>query len=437
MSARKRAVAAWAFYELGATGFAMVVLSFHLPLDIASRVSRGSEKFSLAFVLSMVVVVLTAPLLGSLGDAKGKRRFLLPCVLLGVAGTACLALPGPIAVPLAFFAVANIAYQSAYVFYNALLTDVADESARGRVSGYGAAAGYIGSLVAMVLVLPFISGAYRAKLPGFLASLCEALSVRKLPAALDAPWERVNAYLPTALVWLLAALPLLFFARPQERPPSGAPAHPFREVVATLRSLPSMPSLLWFLVSSLLFVDVIHTVQIQMSTFSRFAVGLDDAQVLRLLVVCTFVAVFGGLLYGYLCQKVSIRTATLVALANWALVFALALTIRSPRAFYAVGILAGVGLGGAKVTSKLGLIALVPKERTAEFFGFYTLAGEAASIVGPLLWAVTLSLFPDKSPTGYRAALASVFAVLVFAVLAFLKVRFDAPAEASATRDAA
>src|SRR5262249_37733772 len=81
-------VGAWAAYELGATGFAMVVLSFHLPLDIASRVARGSEKFSLAFVLSMVVVVLTAPLLGSLGDAKGKRRFLVPCVLLGVAGTA-------------------------------------------------------------------------------------------------------------------------------------------------------------------------------------------------------------------------------------------------------------------------------------------------------------------------------------------------------------
>src|SRR5262249_23082571 len=32
MSGRKGTVAAWALYELGATGFAMVVLSFHLPL---------------------------------------------------------------------------------------------------------------------------------------------------------------------------------------------------------------------------------------------------------------------------------------------------------------------------------------------------------------------------------------------------------------------
>jgi UMF1 family MFS transporter len=106
------------------------------------------------------------------------------------------------------------------------------------------------------------------------------------------------------------------------------------------------------------------------------------------------------------------------------MVFVLALSIRSPRAFYAVGLLAGVGLGGAKVTSKLGLIALVPKERTAEFFGFYTLAGEAASIVGPMLWAATLTAFPDKSPSGYRAALASLFVVLFFAIAAFLKVRF-------------
>jgi UMF1 family MFS transporter len=190
--------------------------------------------------------------------------------------------------------------------------------------------------------------------------------------------------------------------------------------------LPQTPSLLWFLVSNFLYIDVIHTIQIQMSTYSRYAVGLNDVQVQILLLVATAVAILGGLLYGLLCQRVTIRTATLVALGNWVLVFALALLVRDPKAFTLVGVLAGIGLGGIKVTGRLGLIALVPAERMTEFFGFFTLAGEAASVLGPFLWAATLTLFPDKSPAGYRAGLAVLFVILVFAIGAFLKVRFPA-----------
>ena len=71
-----------------------------------------------------------------------------------------------------------------------------------------------------------------------------------------------------------------------------------------------------------------------------------------------------------------------------------------------------------------------------EFFGFFTLAGEAASVLGPFLWAATLTLFPDKSPAGYRAGIAVLFVVLVFAIGAFLKVRFPRAEAAPAAREA-
>jgi UMF1 family MFS transporter len=447
-------VLAWSLYELGATSFAMNLLSLHLPLDIAGRVPRGSEKFSLAFGLSMAVVAVAAPFLGHLADRAGKRRFLVPFVLAGVAFTALVAAPGPVPRVLVLFALANIAFQCAYVFYSALLPDVSDETNSGRVSGFGVAAGYLGSLLGMFLVLPFVSGKIRAGMPSFVSSICDALSVAAVSSNVNDAWVRQNAYLPTAMLWLAAAVPLLFFARlpkrtPKKTPPPAAPppqdgaaraagsllpskksfsssSSPFRDVLHTIRSLPQTPSLLWFLVSNFLYIDVIHTIQIQMSTYSRYAVGLNDVQVQILLLVATAVAILGGLLYGLLCQRVTIRTATLVALGNWVLVFALALLVRDPKAFTLVGVLAGIGLGGIKVTGRLGLIALVPAERMTEFFGFFTLAGEAASVLGPFLWAATLTLFPDKSPAGYRAGLAVLFVVLVFAIGAFLKVRFAA-----------
>ncbi len=429
MKVRGGTVLAWSLYELGATSFAMNLLSLHLPLDIAGRVPRGSEKFSLAFGLSMAVVAVAAPFLGHLADRAGKRRFLVPFVLAGVAFTALVAAPGPVPRLLVFFAFANIAFQCAYVFYNALLPDVSDETNSGRVSGFGVAAGYLGSLLGMFLVLPFVSGAIRLKMPHILLPVIDALSVTQVSSNVNAAWVRQNAYLPTALLWLAAAVPLLFFARlPRPSSPSkkslSPSSSPLRDVLHTIRSLPSTPSLLWFLVANFLYIDVIHTIQIQMSTYSRYAVGLNDAQVQILLLVATAVAVVGGLLYGFLCQRVTIRTATLVALGNWVLVFALALLVRDPRTFTIVGVLAGIGLGGIKVTGRLGLIALVPKERTTEFFGFFTLAGEAASVLGPFLWAATLTLFPDKSPAGYRAGISVLFVVLVFAIGAFLKVRF-------------
>ncbi len=441
MKARGGTVLAWSLYELGATSFAMNLLSLHLPLDIAGRVPRGSEKFSLAFGLSMAVVALAAPFLGHLADRAGKRRFLIPFVLAGVVLTGLVAAPGPVPRVLVVFALANIAFKCAYVFYNALLPDVSDSSNSGRVSGFGVAAGYVGSLLGMFLVLPFVSGEIRSRLPHLLSSVVDALSVAAVSSNVDDAWVRRNAYLPTALLWLVAAVPLLFFARlpkssssssssPSRKSPSSS--SPFKDVIHTIKSLPKTPALLWFLVSNFLYVDVIHTIQIQMATYSRYAVGLNDGQVQILLLVATAVAVIGGLLYGFLCQRVTIRTATLVALVNWVLVFVLALVVRDPKAFTIVGVLAGIGLGGIKVTGRLGLIALVPQERMTEFFGFFTLAGEAASVLGPFLWAATLALFPDKSAAGYRAGISVLFVVLVFAIGAFLKVRFPAKEEAAA-----
>lgn len=448
MKSRGSTVTAWSLYELGATAFAMNLLSLHLPLDVAGRVPRGNEKFSLAFGLSMAAVAVAAPFLGNLADRKGKRRLLVPFVLAGVACTALVAAPGPVAQVLVLFALANVAFQCAYVFYNAMLPDVSDASNAGRVSGFGVAAGYVGSLLGMFLVLPFVSGSIRAQMPDAIRAICDAISVAPVSSNVGDAWVRRNAYLPTALLWLAAAVPLLFFARlpraassreaaraPERASVPSSPSKrssssPFSEVLRTIRSLPKTPALLWFLVSNFLYVDVIHTIQIQMATYSKFAVGLSDGQVQVLLLVATAVAVFGGLLYGWLCQRVTIRTATLVALFNWVLVFALALLVRDPGAFTVVGVLAGVGLGGIKVTGRLGLVALVPKERMTEFFGFFTLAGEAASVLGPFVWAGTLALFPDRSPAGYRAGVGVLFAVLALAIGTFLKVKFPRDAQA-------
>ena len=99
----------------------------------------------------------------------------MPFVLAGVAFTALVAAPGPVPRVLVFFAFANIAFQCAYVFYNALLPDVSDETNSGRVSGFGVAAGYLGSLLGMFLVLPFVSGSDPGADAVGVSSICDAI----------------------------------------------------------------------------------------------------------------------------------------------------------------------------------------------------------------------------------------------------------------------
>ena len=78
VKARGGTVLAWSLYELGATSFAMNLLSLHLPLDIAGRVPRGSEKFSLAFGLSMAVVAARGAVPRASRGPRGQAAFPRP-----------------------------------------------------------------------------------------------------------------------------------------------------------------------------------------------------------------------------------------------------------------------------------------------------------------------------------------------------------------------
>ena len=59
---------------------------------------------------------------------------------------------------LAAFVLANFAYQAAQPFYNAMMPELVPVEERGRLSGFGTAIGYVGSIVGVLLVMPFFNG---------------------------------------------------------------------------------------------------------------------------------------------------------------------------------------------------------------------------------------------------------------------------------------
>lgn len=146
------AVTAWALYDFAATIFSVSMLGYFFPLWLGDELGAGADLFNYVVEASMSLVVLTAPVLGAVADFRQRRKpFLILFTLLAIACTAALDAFGTVITAVALFVAGNYGFQSAQIFYNSLLPGVAGErGTTGRVSGYGTAAGYVGTILALV-----------------------------------------------------------------------------------------------------------------------------------------------------------------------------------------------------------------------------------------------------------------------------------------------
>jgi UMF1 family MFS transporter len=151
------AVWAWVLYDFSNTIFSISILSVFFSgwLD---ELEAGPDLFNYITAASALVVAFTAPFLGALADLRQRRRpYLVVLTVLTVALTGALDLAGSVLMGVALFVAADVAYQSAIVFYNALLPGVSVGRGPGKVSGYGTAAGYVGAIIALLLLNVFVT----------------------------------------------------------------------------------------------------------------------------------------------------------------------------------------------------------------------------------------------------------------------------------------
>jgi MFS transporter, UMF1 family len=416
-------VLSWALYDFANTIFSLNIVSLYFALWISTDLQGGEYLYPPTFALSMLMVALVAPFLGHLADRRGQKPFLLAFTALCVTATALLAWTRQAGSALITFALANFSYQISLVFYNALLPAVSREGNRGRVSGVGVALGYVGAILGMYLVLPFVDPATYGWLPSPLKGVVDFLSVEALKGAGPV---RVNAFLPTALLFLFFALPVFLWVhepRTLRRTDVGRGA--VREVLRTLRSLPAHRDLLKFLVANFLYADVMHTMILVMAIYAERAVGFSTQAGINLLIAISAVgAIVGSYVYGWLADRKPVKSVMILVLFQWVVTLVLAFLLRSPALFYGVGMLAGAGLGGVWVVARVCLLLLAPQEKIGEFFGLYGVTGKAAAVIGPLLWSGTLFLFRGYGQDKYRFGVITLLCLLVTALGVFATVRF-------------
>jgi UMF1 family MFS transporter len=274
-----------------------------------------------------------------------------------------------------------------------MLPDLGSRDEIGRISGNGWAFGYVGGLVALIIMLVF-----------FAENPAGVTLVGLSPLfGLDAAAREGTRFVgPLTAIWYVVfMIPFFLFVRDPR--PKRASATAIRlalsDLRTTLRTLPQSKSLLAYLASSMFYRDALNGIY----TFG----GIYAAGVLGWSVVDTgifgILAIITGAVFAWLGGRLDMARGpkpvialciVVLALVALAIVFvsrnsvfgiAVSETSRLPDiAFYVCGAFIGAAGGALQSASRTMMVRQANPARMTEAFGLYALAGKATSFIAPL-----------------------------------------------------
>ncbi|MCP4683977.1 MAG: MFS transporter [bacterium] len=387
----RKDVAGWALYDFANTIYSMNIVSLYLKRYVVEDLGYDDRYFDVPFSMSMLIAAVLLPALGAMSDHSTKKKIFLFLFTL----TCCSAVGLMAFVPswalwaiLLLFIIANFSYEAGQPFYNSLLYSVAEGVQARFVSGIGVAAGYVGSIVGMLLVLPFVTGE------------CFGFELSFLSAG-----GKQASFLPTAFLFMIFALPVFLWVR--EKPVLKAEKvsirRAYRDVWEGLRQTKKYPGVLRFLVADYFVEDAVTTVILNIGLYCSLVLGLAEGQITTFLVVSTITAVLGSFIIGYLAKFWSLKRLLYWIIGGWLTALILFAFTDNMIVVWILGSVVGVLLGGLWTTTRPLLAELVPREELGRFFGLFSLSGRAAAVVGPLVWTAVVYLFNPERTLGRLA----------------------------------
>jgi UMF1 family MFS transporter len=220
------------------------------------------------------------------------------------------------------------------------------------------------------------------------------------------------SFFSVAVWWALFSIP--FFRRVPDPPANGVggtgrPAllEGFSRLSKTFHEVRKYRQLFVFLIAFWVYSDGIGTI-IRMATAYGDEIGIGITDMTIALVLTQFVAVPFTLLFSKHAGRFGAKRSIMTTLFVYMAVSVSAYFMRTAWQFYVLAIAVGTVQGGAGALSRSLYGSMVPKHRSAEFFGFYSLSAKFAGIFGPMVFGLVSQL------TGHSRF--SIVSVVVFFV---------------------
>lgn len=399
-------VLGWALYDFAHSAYTTTILTVLFSVyfvrvlvpdgwTVLGKTIPGASLWAYLNTAVMAVVLVAAPLAGALADRTlGKRRQLIFWAVLGSLATLFLfkAEPGRIGAAVAIVFVATLAYEMSLVFYNAFLKEVSTGSDAGWVSGLGFAFGYIGGGLCLLFNMAMIARP----------------DVFGLDQADPTLPHRV-AFASVGLWWILFSIPTFLWVKEDQVSHRLLETRPswWQEFIQSLRILRKDPASVRFVIAYLLYNDGIQTVLLMAAVVGAQIFEMSAVQLGLCYLMIQFVAFVGALVFGKLADRWSHRKVVLITLGVYTAVVMWGVFMKSPREFWVLGFVIGVVLGGSQAASRSLFAAFVPSDRSAAFFGIFSIVGKASSLLGPLVFGAVNHAF------GLRAAIGSLLVFFV------------------------
>jgi UMF1 family MFS transporter len=421
-AARSR-VLAWALWDCGSTGVGAIVVTFvfsvYLTRSVGDDLPGGTSPASLlgwALFFSGVTVALFAPVIGVWVDVPHRRRRTLAVltavvVLLTSAMSLIRDDSGYLLAGLLLLGFTAACNDLASVPYNAMLRQLTTPETSGRVSGFGWAAGYVGTMVLLLLVYG-----------GFIVGDGATAGLLGIPTA---DGQNVRTAMLVTAFWMAAfALPVLL-APP---PPAGLrpPAQPSIGVFGAYRKLWTDlvaewrrdRNVVYYLLASAVFRDGLTGVFTFGAVLGVNVYGISVADVLLFGVMANVVAAAGAVLGGLLDDRVGSKTVILASLAAMIAVGLTLMALSGAAAFWVCGLLLCLFIGPTQASARTLLLRMTAKGKEGVAFGLYTMTGRAVAPLAPFLFSTFVAIFGAD-----RAGIAGLMLVLAAGFTAMLAVR--------------
>jgi len=423
----------WYLYDFGNSAYAAVVLlavySAYFKGEVVGG-AEGSRLWGIAVGIAMLVVAVSSPILGTIADYSGKKkRFLLFFTALSCICTALLFFvqKGDVFLGMAAFIVAEVGYRSAQVFYNSLLPEIAEPEDIPEVSGNGWAIGSAGGIICLLIILPLI------------VLIQGNLVVRA-------------SLLITAVFFAASAAPIFLVLR--ER----TPARPlpkehnyltlaFSRLGKTFRQARHFREFIKFMVAFLIYNDGVIMALDFAAIIGAVLFGLDAQMLIVFVIVVQVTNVIGSWAFGLMARRYSCKRALLISLLLMVAAVAWMFFAQSATIFFVIGALAGFAMAGIQSVSRTIVSVFAPRKQTAEFYGFFAVAGRTSSFIGPTIYgwlAAEAALWYQKrglaalpaEQMGQRVAVVSIGVFLLVGLAILLAVNEKRAIRAAAEANA-
>lgn len=408
----------------------------------SEKAACGQALWGYAAAVAGLLIAILSPLLGAAADGHGSRKPWMACLsLLFLAGLSSLWMGVPdanmttILGVLAGFVAATLAAELMSVFSNAIMTGLAPKEELGRLSGTGWAVGYFGGLVSLALVAGLL-----VPMPGEPKTLLGLDPLLHLDSATHQS-DRITG--PFAAIWFaIFIIPFFLFVPDRHR---ASTAHPGRSPVAelwdTIKSLPSMPSLLIFLVARMLFTDGLSAIFAFGGIYGASVFGWGPLELGMFGIILTLVGAFGALFGGWLDDVIGPKVVIILALLAL-IVGALGIlsvdkthvffttevaekivgskpfSAPGEQVFLAFAILVGVVSAPVQAASRSLLARIAPADKITQFFGLFAFSGKVTAFFAPFCVALI-----TQETGSQRIGMAAILAFLVIGVVMMMFVR--------------